>query len=273
MGGQSVGMTWAYLGVPENTRALWSHQHQPPLHLICLPVSSSTFPKLNSNWQVIVFIHWRRFIAHCSGKNAKRQKQRSTEQFEKSSHTENVPEVTLAYLKGMLAKFLKRLAFYFPWLHLVCTSTVIMQQYSNQNQLSVTAVIVIAVQFFSHAGLKYFMHFGLTTAVTRENNWISIQGIKPDSPIQTSPKQPCPSFMSRRRDSLGISQASFAKPWVWGFSTGHMSVRLWHNPSACSGEGRLWSWSVVKQIMGRKHRKGLTKRMSEWILEPLCSFV
>lgn len=59
-----------------------------------------------------------------------------------------------------------------------------------------------------------------------------------DSPIHTSPKQPCPSLTSRRRDSLGISQASLAKPWVWGFSTGQISVRLWHNPSACSVNGK-----------------------------------
>lgn len=53
-------------------------------------------------------------------------------------------------------------------------------------------------------------------------------------PIQTSPKQPCPSFRSRRRDSLGISQASLASPWVWGLATGHTSVRAWHSPSECS---------------------------------------
>lgn len=53
-------------------------------------------------------------------------------------------------------------------------------------------------------------------------------------PIQTSPKQPCPSFRSRRRDSLGISQASLARPWVCGLATGHTSVRAWHRPSECS---------------------------------------
>lgn len=63
------------------------------------------------------------------------------------------------------------------------------------------------------------------------------QGFKHDLPIQTSPKQPCPSLRSRRRDSLGISQASLDNPWVWGFRTGQMSVRLWHRPSACSDNG------------------------------------
>ena len=31
-------------------------------------------------------------------------------------------------------------------------------------------------------------------------------------PIQTSPKHPCPSLTSSRKDSRGISQASFARP-------------------------------------------------------------
>lgn len=56
------------------------------------------------------------------------------------------------------------------------------------------------------------------------------------SPIHTSPKHPCPSFRSRRRDSRGISQASLARPWVWGLATGHTSVSAWHNPSECSGK-------------------------------------
>ena len=67
-------------------------------------------------------------------------------------------------------------------------------------------------------------------------------------PIQTSPKQPCPSLRSRRRDSRGISQASLASPWVWGLATGHTSVRAWHSPSECSERGRgreseeKWEW-------------------------------
>lgn len=43
-------------------------------------------------------------------------------------------------------------------------------------------------------------------------------------PIQTSPKQPWPSLSSRRRDSRGISHASLARPWVWGFTVGHTAV-------------------------------------------------
>lgn len=46
------------------------------------------------------------------------------------------------------------------------------------------------------------------------------------SPIQTSPKQPWPSLTSSRRDSRGISQASLASPWVWGFTVGHTVVSL-----------------------------------------------
>lgn len=57
-------------------------------------------------------------------------------------------------------------------------------------------------------------------------------------PIHTSPKQPCPSLTSSRSDSRGISQASLARPWVWGLDVGQMLVRRWHKPSACSGTGR-----------------------------------
>lgn len=70
------------------------------------------------------------------------------------------------------------------------------------------------------------------------------------SPIQTSPKQPCPSFRSRRRDSRGISQASLASPWVWGLATGHTSVKAWHSPSECSETGdkearvKIWVGAV-----------------------------
>lgn len=53
-------------------------------------------------------------------------------------------------------------------------------------------------------------------------------------PIQTSPKQPWPSLSSSRRDSRGISQASLARPWVWGLTVGQTVVSLWHSPSACS---------------------------------------
>lgn len=77
-----------------------------------------------------------------------------------------------------------------------------------------------------------------------------------DVPIQTSPKQPCPSLRSRRRDSLGISQASLDKPWVWGFNTGQMSVRLWHSPSACSAEtteDMCWRWSSTVTVSAVFH--------------------
>ncbi len=87
-------------------------------------------------------------------------------------------------------------------------------------------------------------------------------------PIQTSPKQPCPSLRSRRRDSLGISQASLAKPWVWGFSTGQISVRLWHSPSACSVEHkkgqRMWSSFLPDHRIitsNNSHSVGLLKQM------------
>jgi len=53
-------------------------------------------------------------------------------------------------------------------------------------------------------------------------------------PIHTSPKQPCPSLTSSRSDSRGISQASLARPWVWGLDVGQTLVRRWHKPSACS---------------------------------------
>src|SRR4029434_6449551 len=56
-------------------------------------------------------------------------------------------------------------------------------------------------------------------------------------PIHTSPKQPWPSFTSSRRESRGISQASLARPWVWGFTVGHTVVSLWHRPSECSDGG------------------------------------
>lgn len=52
--------------------------------------------------------------------------------------------------------------------------------------------------------------------------------------IHTSPKHPRPSLTSSCKDSQGISQTSFARPWVWDFTVWHTIVNLWHNPSVCS---------------------------------------
>lgn len=45
-------------------------------------------------------------------------------------------------------------------------------------------------------------------------------------PIHTSPKHPWPNLTSSLKDSLGISQASFASPCVCGFTVGHTVVSL-----------------------------------------------
>ena len=52
------------------------------------------------------------------------------------------------------------------------------------------------------------------------------------TPAQTSPKWPVPSFLVKRRDSLGISQTSLARPFVNGLSLGQGVFRAHTNPSA-----------------------------------------